>query len=135
MFIRKSPEPSCDIKFVALPVLNCPSVKRKLLLFTNIPSLVPLTLVPNFIISEAEVLICTTPVNEPVVAFIPPLKKPFSVKIPKPGSELPNKVALLKPLRSPTLVFNSMSYTPLPVLSTISIKGVAWSFGFAFSLI
>ena len=90
-------------------------------MFTKIPSSVPLTFVPSFIISEAEVLIWTTPVNDPVVAFIPPLKKPFSVKIPKPGLALPNKVALLNPLKSPTLVFNSMSYIADPVLSTISI--------------
>ena len=132
--ICTSPLPSWDIKLVALPVLNWPSVKRKLLLFTKIPSLVPLTFVPSFIISEAEVLIWTTPVNEPVVAFIPPLKKPFSVKIPNPGLELPNRVALLKPLRSPTLTFKPTSYIPVPVLSTISIKGVAWSFGLAFNL-
>ena len=47
---------------------------------------------------------------------------------------VPCSLAVLNPLKSPSLAFKSTSYIPLPVLSTISMNGVASSLGFAFNL-
>ena len=72
---------------------------------------------------------------DPVCAVIAPLKKPFSVYRPKPGSLLPYKYPEASPERSPNLDLNCKSYAPDPVLSTISIYGVETSLGLAFIII
>ena len=67
---------------------------------------------------------------------MPPCKNTLSVAKPNPGLGLPNTYdEFAKPLKSPNLDLNSTSYSPLPVLSTISMNGVFESLGFAFILI
>ena len=66
--------------------------------------------------------------------ILEPDKKAVSVIKPKPVKFDGTFLVPATPRKSPSRVFNSISYTPLPVLSTISINGVAESFGFAFNL-
>ena len=96
------------------------------MLLTYIPSLVPETSLPMDIfwpVSNPPATVATwrIPAIDPVSAVIEPLKNPFSVYRPKPGSLFPYKYPDDSPDRSPSLDLNCKSYTPYPVLSTISI--------------
>ena len=72
----------------------------------------------------------------PNVAVIPPCRYTLSVAKPNPGSVFPNtNEDPANPDKSPSLAFNDTSKIADPVLSTISIYGVAWLLGFAFNLI
>ena len=76
------------------------------------------------------------PPIEPVFAMIPPCRYTLSVAKPKPGFGFPNTYCEpANPLKSPSRAASFTSYKSEPVLSIISIYGVAWSDGFAFNFI
>ena len=78
---------------------------------------------------ESPIKICSEPRVPIVTSFV---KNALSVNNPKPGDEPTAPVD--NPDKSPSLTFKSISYTPVPCLSIISIYGVVVSLGFAFSL-
>ena len=84
-------------------------------------------------VEDIESAFIANPPIWPLLAFILPVKKTFPLYNPKSGLEPTNP--LDNPDKSPSLAFRSISYTPVPCLSMMSIYGVVVSFGFAFSLI
>ena len=83
-----------------------------------------------------KVLFWSPSINAGASNFIwEPDKKATSLINPKPVNPNGTFRVPATPLKSPSLAFNSTSYGCEPVLSTISIYGVAWLFGLAFSLI